>query len=375
MTQNKRSINSHIEEYLNYYCNLSSAPGFAVLLKGDWGSGKTWFIKEYQKKLKEQKYKVLYVSLYGVASFSEIGNIFFQQLHPILSSKGMAITNKIFSGLVKATFKIDLNNDGQDDGSVSSQMPQLDIPYYLQKTDGTILIFDDLERCGIEIGNILGYVNTFVEHEGLKVILVANEDEISDPSGSYSRIKEKLIGKIFSVSCDFSGALQQFVSESDAETQKFLHDHTELIECIYKGTNYRNLRILKKIVLEFKRIFIGLPDKVKKQPELLCDILKLITAFSIEIQRGFIDPGDIGKCHDTAEPTLRRVRNEITPEQEERQVLLRKVHDIQTKHRISEMFPNAVWWQLFLDEGRMDSHELERSISTSQYFQDENTPK
>jgi hypothetical protein len=30
-------INNHIEEYLDYYCGLSHAPGFAVLLKGEWG--------------------------------------------------------------------------------------------------------------------------------------------------------------------------------------------------------------------------------------------------------------------------------------------------------------------------------------------------
>jgi predicted ATPase len=98
MTQDNNSINSHVETYLDYYFSLPHAPGFAVLLKGKWGSGKTWFINKYCEKFKDNKdnkQKCLYISLYGMTAFSEIEDAFFQQLHPVLSLKGMAITGKI----------------------------------------------------------------------------------------------------------------------------------------------------------------------------------------------------------------------------------------------------------------------------------------
>ena len=72
MIQGSQSINSHIETYLDYYCGLSHAPGFAILLKGKWGCGKTWFINKYREKLKQETKKYLYVSLYGMTSFSEM---------------------------------------------------------------------------------------------------------------------------------------------------------------------------------------------------------------------------------------------------------------------------------------------------------------
>ncbi|MEQ8973575.1 MAG: P-loop NTPase fold protein [Coleofasciculus sp. C1-SOL-03] len=78
---------------------------FAVLLKGQWGAGKTWFIKKYYEKRKANKQKCLYVSLYGMTTFSEIEDAFFQQLHPVLSSKGMAITGNIFKEAIKTTTK------------------------------------------------------------------------------------------------------------------------------------------------------------------------------------------------------------------------------------------------------------------------------
>ena len=41
-------------------------------------------------------------------------------------------------------------------------------------------MFDDLERASLDINEILGYINNFVEHDNIKVIIIANENEIED---------------------------------------------------------------------------------------------------------------------------------------------------------------------------------------------------
>ena len=121
-------INDHIIEYLDYYCELSSPPKFAVLIKGEWGSGKTWLVEKYIKEkykqnetyslgnspqssanCSEKNPKPIYISLYGVASLSEIDDLIFSQLHPILSSKALKLGSKFLVGAVKATIKVDLN--------------------------------------------------------------------------------------------------------------------------------------------------------------------------------------------------------------------------------------------------------------------------
>ncbi|MEC4884339.1 MAG: P-loop NTPase fold protein [Scytonema sp. PMC 1070.18] len=252
MTQNQKHINSHIETYLDYFCGLSHAPGFAVLLKGQWGCGKTWFINRYREKPKTNNQKFLYVSLYGMTSFSEIEDTFFQQLHPVLSSKGMAITAKIFKGFLKGALKIDLNSDGNDDGRWTLEIPDINLPEYLKDTDKSILIFDDLERCQIDISNLLGYINYFVEHQDLKVIIIANEDEIlkhnsSDLAKKYKTIKEKLIGKTFAVSLNFEGALENFITGiKDLDISK-----------VYAGLGYQG-----KDFTEFQK-FCSYIDEVK----------------------------------------------------------------------------------------------------------------
>ncbi len=91
--------------------------------------------------------------------------------------------------------KIDWDGDEKDDGNASIKF--LDFkPEDLLNTKDYILIFDDLERCSINIINLLGYINFFVEHQSYKVILIANEEEL-EKTEKYRSNKRKIDWKNF----------------------------------------------------------------------------------------------------------------------------------------------------------------------------------
>ena len=243
--------NEHIEDFLKYYFKLPSPPQYAVLLKGKWGVGKTWFLKEIMASLHNPDYRVkthLYVSLYGVASFEEIENELFRQLHPVLSSKSMALVGKIGKGLLKTALKIDLNGDGKSDVNVSSQVPDINLPDYLSDTEDLVLVFDDLERASMDLESLLGYINYFVEHQGCKVIIIANEDELINKEKasevSYKRIKEKLIGKTFEIQPRLDLAISNFIKEVESgSTQDLFNSNIELIKDYYLRSAYSQFKI------------------------------------------------------------------------------------------------------------------------------------
>ena len=56
MAENQNTNNQHILEFLDYYCGMSHPPKYAVMLKGLWGNGKTWFIKKFIEEF-DQNYK------------------------------------------------------------------------------------------------------------------------------------------------------------------------------------------------------------------------------------------------------------------------------------------------------------------------------
>lgn len=211
--------NQHISQFLDYYCDNEKLknPQYAVLLKGKWGSGKTHFINKYRKELDTKKQKYIYVSLYGVTSYDEIETKFLETIHPFLYNKKTIFTGKIAKQLLKGTFKIDLDGDKKDDDSVSLKIPDFKLDD-LFNTKDYILIFDDLERCSINIINLLGYINHFVEHQSYKVILIANEEEFEE-TRKYYQIKEKLIGKTFEFISDASSAYDSFLNDELKNTE------------------------------------------------------------------------------------------------------------------------------------------------------------
>lgn len=75
-----------------------------------------------------------------------------------------------------------------------------------------ILIFDDLERANIDVKELYGYINRFVEHNRFKVIVVCNSTEITDKE-TFNRFREKIIGRTFEIHSDIDAAINSFANE------------------------------------------------------------------------------------------------------------------------------------------------------------------
>ncbi len=294
--------NKHISEYLDYYFALNPAPGYAILLRGKWGSGKSWFMKDYIEKHNKKEY--LYISLNGITSNKEIEDKFFEQIHPILASKGMKIAGKIIKGLLKTTVKIDIDGNNKEVVNLNSEMPEINLPDYLKNIDDKKIIFDDLERCSISIQNILGYINQFVENNEFKVIIIGNEEEIikldkdkeKEIKKSYLDIKEKIIGRSFDVQTDFNLAIKSFIQEiKDVKIKKLLENKKELLEELFTSSSYNNLRHLRQTTLDFARFYNYLPESSKTKEGLMEHIMSLFFSISFEIKKGNIIEEDINK--------------------------------------------------------------------------------
>ena len=203
-------------------------------------------------------------------------------------------------------------------------------------TDDKVLCFDDLERANVDVIDILGYINNFVEHDHIKTIIICNEKELStklknsnlemktfiatylldkenklniktdkpmverirdtieyvfDKANDYERIKEKLIGETFEYVPEFNyiinGILMRY--ENYPDLIRFLRENTNLIISTFNKSGTRNLRILKHSLTNFKKIF----DMVNKSypntnHRVLQTMLIFTIAISFEIKAGKI---------------------------------------------------------------------------------------
>ena len=356
--------NKHIKEFLNYYIGLPN-PQYAVLLKGKWGSGKTHFINEYKKELDKNKQKYIYVSLYGVTSYDEIETKFLEAIYPRLYNKKTIFAGKIAKQLLKATLKIDWDGNQQENAEIEVKIPDLK-PEDLLNTKDYILIFDDLERCSINIINLLGYINFFVEHQSYKVILIANEKELKKTK-KYKTIKEKLIGKTFEFKTNSSLAYDSFLIELKNENrvkENILEKQKSNILELFEKSQSNNLRALRQTLLDFERFYDEVLVNHQAKEELIKDILYWFFLFSFEIREGNNDILDLQKL---SEEYYSLLFEEKTKEEAKKT----KFKFFLNKYKLSDRFDVIIsfdLWKEILLNSYIKKEEIELALRNSKYY-------
>lgn len=277
------STNNHIEKYLDFYCNSENATSFAVLLKGKWGCGKTHFIKNYIGT----KTKFLHISLYGLSSFVEIKEKIIIELLPLIPAKHSKIAGNIFRGLKEIpVIKKWIPSDSDD----------LIIDLFLKGKNGNVvLVFDDLERCDIKIDKLLGYINHLVEFQGQKVVIIANEEAIleSDSNEKYRKVKEKLIGKEFTVNSNPNEAINIFSQNIKNDILKKKSDVIQrLLLKIFKESKFENLRLIEQALSSFDYFYELVESSVKESSDIFERTFYEFVVIFIEYKRGNIKSED-----------------------------------------------------------------------------------
>lgn len=363
------SKNKHVAEFLDYYCDLKASPKYAVLVKGPWGSGKSWFVKKYIKSQSGSGRRYLYVSLYGLRSADGIEDELFRQIHPLLSSSAMRIAGKFLKGALKTTINFDFDGDGKSDGSVAASMPKEKLLDKLKVEDGSVLVFDDLERCAMPVTDVLGYINGFVEHSELKVIVVANESELlkeidEKRRQSYKHTKEKLIGKTFEIVPEIDDAFEYFLLElrGNAARNAVLKNKYILFD-VYRESGCGNLRILRNSIFEFERIFDCLSVANADNGPALKHLLAAFFALSIEIGLGDLLPNELSKLKVIFYANIFSKTSSSAEDE--------KIQTINKKYGNSLMqdllLPLDLWQSIFSD-GAVPAVRLNEALANSKYF-------
>ena len=169
----------------------------ALLLNGSWGSGKTFYIKNSLiPYLRSNSKKAVYVSMYGIQNTEALSKAiftesYFQKLNTKRGTIGIGIAKTVLKGIT-SYFNIDIDGGAKEIKKLSKFV----------NLKEKLLIIDDLERheSSFNIVEILGFINNLCENDGVKVLLVCDENSLlkfglsESDSEKYKSIKEKTIG-------------------------------------------------------------------------------------------------------------------------------------------------------------------------------------
>jgi hypothetical protein len=253
-----KEITNRIEQYLDLDTN------YAIIINGDYGIGKTHYIKnqlfpktsqlEVPNSEKNETYIPILVSLFGAKSIEDIQNQIFIELYPILKKRGI----KIVAGLGNTVLKYlgsNLKELLSETGTSSESLTDY---------SKILICIDDIDRKSTELDlkEVFGFVNNLVENLNAKIILIANEDELrkelDNDKDNYSLLREKVIGISVSFNTNVTPVFDEIIKDKyqkDNEVYfEFLTQQKKIIVNRIEQ-NKDNLRNLLFFLEHFKIIF------------------------------------------------------------------------------------------------------------------------
>ena len=216
---NNRELNNYIKEYVK-----NDKSQRAIMLTAPWGNGKSYYInKSLCPFLKQNKIGYAVISLYGITNLYDISkSIYFE-----IRTNNMSLKTEK-ANLIKIFCKTIIKNIVQVSGYDLAQSDE-DLKKLYESIDLTnkLVILEDLERSSLSVLDVLGFVNNLVEQDKIKVLIVANENDIlkyneekendkkdkslDEQLERYINIKEKTIGDTIKFVSNYDESIQSII--------------------------------------------------------------------------------------------------------------------------------------------------------------------
>lgn len=229
----------------------------AIVLKGDWGTGKTHLWKQVVLESRDSFHKrnYSYVSLFGLNSLKDLkksiyeNKVYRERAHIASDESSFEENLKDISGRFAGWMRkgSSLFNDVSAMG-VKGIGPIVESLQFIRVTD-TIICLDDFERkgSGLHDREVLGLISLLVESKKCRVVMLLNDGTLKSGDDFFAYHE-----KVFDYEVTFNPSINESVSLIFGSGSNF---HTILAKNVTK-LEVNNIRLLKKI-----DYFVGLIEK------------------------------------------------------------------------------------------------------------------
>lgn len=274
----------------------STKTDYAIMIDGEWGAGKSWYwsnvLAEDVAKINTPDstdenpkfFKAVTISLFGISTPEDLRSRIFEETTEIFKNKYVKTGTKLigFGANMLANFFSVGDIKRQDVADLFSEL-SIDLSHY-------VLCFDDLERIKPSILiELLGYINTLIEQDNVKVVFICNENELKD--SDYHKYKEKVVRFTHTIRADIGKMVVEFADKHKNTTySEYLKKYSSYIASVYEKGECNNLRTLKFNIDIFERVFDIVrttihPYEENHVTEITTYMLLLSMLYSIEYRR------------------------------------------------------------------------------------------
>jgi len=339
-------MNRHIEKYLDHYLEITT-PDYAVMLKGEWGCGKTYFIKKYIEAKKDKK--ICYISLNGIKQCNDVIPQILLALVPKKFNskicKGVISVGRTIAYGITKFFNVD---NVFNIGDLANCVPE-----------NIVFVFDDLERTLLEPKEILGFLSDLVEQQNFHVIIIGDESKfVEDVQEEYLSRKEKIIGKTLQVRANNCEVLPQIFEQIESDKfrplfQKYHKSIGQVIEetltvCEKNQTNYRIVKnSCREFIFAFSDIFED-KDLLTRHDDFFYELFSRFFIISYCLQSGYIKHSELNNIFDIG------LRYKDLPQE---QIKFKKINEAFEEKNLDSFLPVPQWLAIF-NHQKIDNQKI-----------------
>jgi hypothetical protein len=254
--QELNKVGTLLKESLDAF--FSNKEARVLVLKGDWGVGKTFFWNEYiQECIQDKEHPVMrkmaysYVSLFGIGSLSRVKEATFHNAEAIQSIASVKefFATEVESKSLARNFSLLSKQMLPKVARAMKHVPKAKsyqpATSFIQDkmVNNYVVCIDDLERKGkgLSVKEIMGFADALANQKQCKVVLVFNEGCLPKKKDKkeFADYREKVVDVELSYSPSYEENLNHIFDPS-------LSYYSHLLELV-KTVEIKNIRVLKKI--------------------------------------------------------------------------------------------------------------------------------
>jgi hypothetical protein len=264
---------------LHEYVGINK-PRYAFMIEAPWGAGKTYLVKRELKEVLSTD-KARYATLNGVSDRKSFRRALLANTSEAKLMDAAGTFGDVFGKLAKV-------------GNVGS-LAQDVVEEKLLNNLPDLLIFDDVERCEMSPGELLGLINEFVEHQAKNVVLCAfiERDDADDKlkkRGDFLSRKEKVVGRTVKIVADARSALPEFISAMpEGHGKLWFKSNKGLVLEVFSSATHSNLRVLRQCLHDCGRVIDVLDEDIRISTEAMIRFVRTYLSLSMSVATGEIN--------------------------------------------------------------------------------------
>ncbi|USJ01060.1 KAP family NTPase [Xanthomonas prunicola] len=205
-------------------------PGYAMLIGGSWGVGKSFVWQRYARQLEE--ITPITISAAGLQTAEDLERALFQASISDLGPKPMIELGSVVGRALLRVVKVDPN----------------DIKLKADVTGGrSVICIDDIERFAGDFNVIFGFVVNLIDVNGVHCVLIADEERANERfKNEYGKYKERIVGKTIVLQPNIHDFCDQVIKGfANQQVREAMLAGAERLVALIEGAKLRNLRAVR----------------------------------------------------------------------------------------------------------------------------------